>query len=171
MRGPSQSVVMLLAASEVVLARVLHGEQFGKFPPIAGDQPIFVVGDGPLVGIVLLNEVGDDFNDQVVGESVQMQLHRVGDLQPAPVVVELDLNGLVFLVDKAGEQILYTRIFGERNMRPLIEQKSVRVTKRRRMAAEICRLVVNNRLVPFGVQFMRRAKAGHAGTKNNNVCH
>ena len=129
----------------VVLARVLHREQFGEFPPIAGDQPIFVVGDRAARRIVLLNEVGDDFHDQVMRQSVQMQLHRMGDLEAAPVVVELDLElPRTSRRQSCANRSCDARIFREGDMRAQIEQKSVSVPKRRRMAAEIGRLVVND---------------------------
>ena len=37
---------------------------------------------------MLAQPVGDDLDGQVVRQAIQMQLHRVRQLQPAPVVVD-----------------------------------------------------------------------------------
>ena len=92
----------------MVLARVRHREQFGKFATVARDQPVFVVGDLAL-DRVLLDEVGDDFDDQVFRQRIQVQLNRVRDANAPPVVVEVNLDRLVFLLNVTGEQILDAR--------------------------------------------------------------
>ncbi len=79
----------------MVLACVRHREQFGELATEAGDQPILVVVNLAL-DRVFLNKVGDDFNDQVLGQRIEVQLNRVRDADAAPVVIQIDLTDSYF---------------------------------------------------------------------------
>ena len=44
----------------------------GEFPSVTRKQPILVIGDLTLVGVLLLYEIRDDLYDQIVGKSVEV---------------------------------------------------------------------------------------------------
>ena len=60
-----------------------------------------------------------------LGRRIQVQLNWVRDANAAPVVVEVDLDRLVFLLNVTGEQILDARVLRERDVRALIEQEAL----------------------------------------------
>ncbi len=98
-------------------------------------------------------------------------MNRVCDADAAPVVVQVDLDGLVLLIDVAGEQILDARVLGERDVRALIEEEALVVAERRRVASIVRVLVVHDRPDAFGVEAVRGTEAGHAGSEHDDACH
>src|SRR6185295_6758577 len=94
---------------------------------------------------------------------------RMRQPQPLPVIVELDLNGLVPPVDMAREELLDPRVLGEGNVRPEVEEKALVVPNRSGMPPEERILVVDARPDIVVVQEGCRAEAGHAASDHDDV--
>ena len=155
----------------MVLSRVLHGKQLGEGPAEARQQPIRVVLHRPFGCLALLHEVRDDLDDDVFRQSVQVELHRMPGPVAAPVVVQVDLHGLVLLVDAVGEEVLDAGILGEGNVRADVEQEAAVVAERRRVSAMVAVLVVNHRRDALGMEPVRGAEAGHSASQDDDVWH
>src|SRR6266581_2533389 len=65
----------ILGRGQMVLPRVLHGKGFCKRPAEACVKPVRIVLHRPLWCLPVLHEIGDDLDDQIVWQSVQMELH------------------------------------------------------------------------------------------------
>jgi hypothetical protein len=120
---------------------------------------------------LLPDEVGDDLDDQIIGQGIQMELNGVCDPEAAPVVIELDLDRLVLLVDIAREEVLDPLVLGERDMRTDIEHKASPIPKRSCVSPVVRVLVVHDGPNAFGMKAMCSTKAGHPGSDNYDIRH
>ena len=87
-----------------------------------------------------------------------------------PVIVQVELHGLVHPIDALGKQVLNAGIFGERNVRALIEYETA-VRERSRVAAVISILVVHNRRDAFVVKPVRRPVTTHSAAQDDYIRH
>src|ERR1019366_335033 len=100
----------VLGRGEVVLSCVLHRKELSECPAKTRQQPVRVVLHGALWCLTLLNEVGNNLDDNVFRQSVEVDLQRMQGPVATPVVVQIDLYGLVPLINTVGEKVLNARV-------------------------------------------------------------
>ena len=97
-------------------------------------------------------KIGDDFGDNFLRQSVQVQLCWMLRPVSLPVIIQDDLQGLELLVNAFGEYGLDARVFGVGNVRPDIEKKAALMAEGGGMAAAKVVFVIHYGFNSFGVQ-------------------
>jgi len=100
-----------------------------------------------------------------------VKLHRVRQPEATPVVIERYLKGLILLIDVLGEQVLDSSVFCKRDVRTLIEQEVVLVSKRSRMPTVVRVLVIHNGPNIFTVEMTGGPESRHTRPENNDILH
>ena len=67
--------------------------------------------------MALLDEVGDDLENDVFRQSVQVELHRMLRPVASPVIIQVNLNRFVLLIDTIGKELLNAEILGKGDVR------------------------------------------------------
>ena len=78
---------------------------------------------------MFFDKVGQDLDDDIIRQSMEMKLH--GMLRPVtpPVIVQINLHRLILIVHALGEEVLNSGVLGEGDMRAQVKQEPAVVAK------------------------------------------
>jgi hypothetical protein len=146
----------------VVLSGVLHWKKFRERAPETRQQPVSIVFNLPLGRVAFVYKIGEDLNDYILGQAMEMKLSRMLRPMAAPVIIEINLQSLVLLIYAIGEQLLDTRVFGVGDVRPNVEKEAA-VTKGCGVTTMVGIFVVHHGSDALGMEAVGGAETCHPG--------
>ena len=170
MRGPSQSVLMLSAVVGWYFRAYCIGKSSEKvFPKLAraSRRSCWIARSG-----AWRSSTKSLMTFTITSSGNPCMCGCTGMLRPVatPIIVQVDLHGLVHLVHTVGKQVLDTAVLCKGDVRAMIEDETA-VLERRRVTAMIGVLVIHHRRNTLSVKPVRRSESPHPASQDDNVWH
>jgi len=162
--------IHLLGSTGVVFRSIAGGEVVSERLAICGEQPLIVVVEG--VGNLLLgyrDEILQYLQDQIVRQGVQICDRWVLNPSSFVPVVDPGFWRLELAVDCVRKQILDLRDFCERNVRPIVEYKSLVIRKRGGVSSGKVILVEEFWGNPLAHEAVERPPCSHSTADDDGV--
>src|SRR6185369_9158520 len=155
----------------VVLDRVLHRERFRELVAEARSKPLLVVLDRTVILVLRLDEVLDDLDYEIGGETLEIDLRWMLDPVSLPVVVDRGGDRFVGVVDSVRQQLGDALVLRERDVRAFVESVFLLVDVRSGVTSEKITLFEHQRFGALFLEAVCGAIAGHAGADDTDLAH
>src|SRR6266403_1232227 len=100
---------------------------------------------------------------------MKMELYGVLGPVAAPVIIQVDLQGLILLIHTFGKELLDPRILRVRYVRANVKEETGVVAERRGVAAVVGIFVVHYGRDALFMEMIGRAESGHSASENDDL--
>src|SRR5262249_17227171 len=94
----------------MIFASILHGKEFGEGSSKTRQQPVSIVRHRPLRPLALVSEISNYLDDDVFRQAMKMKLYGMLGPVAAPIVIQVDLQGLILLIHAFSKELLDARV-------------------------------------------------------------